>query len=160
MKKTLTATAIFFAMTVTASATPSGRYLWKGDVFITQVNSACASVGKTVGQMSQVVLEPANTTTNPLPGNGKQDQLMSFPFGELSAVQWVPTSGTYLTKATSISTKGIDYGGYRTGAPKASITVTPQAPTQTTTFVTLSATVTDSTGTCTFTSSGQLMGPF
>ena len=158
MKKALIGPAIFVAATAAAVATPSGRYLWEGDMFITKVDSACGT-GKTVGKMVQVVLQPANTASNSLPGNGNQDQLMIFD--QLSTMYWVPASGTYLNKAASISNKGIDSGGYYTGSQAlSSMTVSPQAPTRGDHSVTVSATLTDPSTKCTYSVYGQLVGPF
>ena len=158
MKHILIATASVLAMTAAASAaTPSGRYLWQGDVFITAATPQCSSEGKNVGTFFQAVFEPKG-----LPANDPQkDQLMIFPFGQLAALHYVPnTASGLLNGATSVAGTGINSGGLFTGTMSLkSVTVSPPTPKTNTPSVTITWTKTNASG-CTFTASGNLAGPF
>src|SRR5271166_3103105 len=131
MKYTFAATAIVLATAAANAATstittPSGRYLWQGDIFIIQSNSLCSGDGSTVGKFVQAIFAPKG-----LPGNNsKQDQLMLFQ--DLSAEQWVPpsTSTTGLLSGTkTVVVTGIDSGGLDTKTKSASLTVSQPVPT-------------------------------
>ena len=167
MKYTFAATAIVLASaaanaaTSTPITTPSGRYLWQGDIFIIQSNSLCTSHGSTVGKFAQAIFAPKG-----LPGNNsKQDQFLLFPFGELSAEQWAPpsTSTTGLLNGTkTVVATGIDSGGLYTKTQSASLTLSQPAPTPTKvgdSIVKITFTITKTDG-CIYTAAGSLAGPF
>ena len=168
MKYTLAATAIVLA-TVAANAaistttitTPSGRYLWQGDVFIIQSNSQCVSDGSTVGKSAQAMFAPKGFPGN----NSKQDQLMVFPLGQLDAEQWLPPSTSttgQLNGTKTVVMTGIDSGGLYTKTQSVSLTVSQPSPTPTKvgdSIVTITFTMTKTDG-CIFTGTGNLRGPF
>ena len=167
MKYTFAATAIVLttaaanASASTTITTPSGRYLWQGDAFIIQSNSQCISDGNNVGKSAQVMFAPKG-----LPGNNsKQDQLMVFPLGQLSAEQWLPPSTSttgQLNGTKTVVATGIDLGGLYTKTQSASFTVSQPTPTPTKvgdSVVTITFTLTKADG-CIFTGAGNLRGPF
>ncbi len=168
MKHVFTFTAVALAMTAAASATPSGRYLWQGDGFVTKLltPSLCATSNNQVGKLVQAVFQPANK--GKFPGNGTQDQLIFFSFAELSVNQWVPVSGTYLNGVKSVSGQGIDTGGYYNGGgtpQTVTLEITPPIPTlpvspATTTEVNILGTVTEKKTGCQFQLAAHLIGPF
>src|SRR5271166_5511789 len=130
MKYTFAATAIVLATAAANAATstittPSGRYLWQGDIFIIQSNSLCSGDGSTVGKFAQAIFAPKG-----LPGNNsKQDQLMLFQ--DLSAEQWVPPSASTtgrLGGTKTVGAPGIVWGGLYTKRKSASLTVSKRAP--------------------------------
>jgi hypothetical protein len=164
MKYTFAATAIVLATAAANAATstittPSGRYLWQGDIFIIQSNSLCSGDGSTVGKFAQAIFAPKG-----LPGNNsKQDQLMLFQ--DLSAEQWVPPSASttgLLSGTKTVVATGIDSGGLYTKTKSASLTVSQPAPTPTKvgdSIVKITFTMTKTDG-CVFTAAGSLAGPF
>ena len=164
MKYTLAATAIVFAtsaVNATSITTPSGRYLWQGDIIVIQSNAQCSSDGNTVGKFAQAIFAPKG-----LPGNNsKQDQLIVFPSGELDAEQWTPPSTSttgQLNGTKTIVATGIDLGGLYTKTKSANFTVSQPAPTPTRvgdSIVTITFTMTKTDG-CSFTGTGNLRGPF
>ncbi len=170
MKKTLTAAAMVLAMTALANAatpivTPSGKYLWQGELSITTATpaAACSSGGNDVGQFAHAVFAPKGA-----PNDQNQDKLMLFPLDELSAMQsamlWVSnTSSTkgLLNGATSVTSTGIDTRGSHTGTQNGAFSFpTPPTPTAVgSSTVTVSFKIKTPDG-CTFTAYGNLRGPF
>lgn len=172
MKKRLAA-AIVVATTAVANAgtipTPSGQYLWQGDIFITSnINPAknpnlCTSMGNNVGKFAQAVFAPRGQGGN----DTTQDKLMLFISGEFSGMYWVSNNNSgLLNKAKSVTSSGIDQGGFYTGTLNGTFSFpTPPAPTAVgsstvTASFTINAKDTKTGQTCTFTASGHLAGPF
>ncbi len=110
MKKTLASAAMFLAMTAAANAgtitTPSGHYLWQGDMFIISNNNpaVCASLGDNVGKFAQAVFAPKNALNDPT-----QDKLVIYPSDQLSVSQWVSNNNAGLiNNAKSVTSSGIN----------------------------------------------------
>ncbi len=172
MKKTLAAAAVILSVTAAADAatvtppsppppnTPSGRYLWKGELFIVSTEGMCT--GLALGYSHRVIFEP-----NGWPYNSSKDRFMLF-WG-LNAAQWIPASGNSLSgKNTTVSLTSITAEGLQ---PVVSMPVIAfsalnlPAPPKGSQTIALGSTAVQLTFTrkqanCTFTQSGTLTGPF
>jgi len=174
MKKTLAAAAVILSVTAAANATtpppppntPSGRYLWRGDLFVISTEGVCTGIAS-VGDSHAVVFEPGSS--NGWPYNASKDTLRHF-WG-LNATEWVPRntnslSGTdKVVNLTAISASGLQP---TVPVPVDSFTVSnlPSPPKGSSTIavgstsVQITFTRTENAGACTFTRSGTLTGPF
>ncbi len=174
MKKILAA-AIVVATTAAATSagatisTPSGLYLWRGDVIITSNTNPngypnlCNSLGDSLGKTAQVIFAPKGAPNDP-----NKDMFMIFTSGDLAARYWVSnSSGGLLDKAKSVASTSIDRTGFSSNNTIKGTFSFPAPPTPTvvgSTTAAVSWTINDTdsnTGqTCTFTAQGKLLGPF
>ncbi len=169
MKKTFAAAAAILAIGGAANAatltTPSGHFIWQGDMFVNTATPAANCTAFKVGQLvAQVMFAPKGLPNN----DPAHDKLMWFPMGELTAQQWVPNTATgLLNGATSIAASGVDSGGLYTStvdpSPITSFSVSPA--TITTVPAKLASSMVTVTFTavqkgCTATASGHLIGPY
>ena len=171
MKQTLAAAATVLAISGGANATspslttPSGHFIWQGDMFINTATPAANCTAFKVGKLvPQVMFAPKGLPNN----DPKHDKFMWFPVGELTAQQWVPnTSSGLLNGATSVAASGVNSGGLYTSitdpSPITSFSVSP--PTITTVPTQLASSIVTVTfkavpNGCSVTAAGHLIGPY
>ncbi len=176
MKRTIVAAAAVLAISGAANATspilttPSGHFIWQGDMIINAATPATPAANCTafnVGKLvAQVMFAPRGLPNN----DPKRDKFMWFPVGELTAQQWVsntPSTSGLLDKATSVAASGVDSGGLYTSttdpSPITSFSVSP--PTTTTVPTKLASSIVTVTlkavpNGCSVTAVGHLIGPY